>query len=284
MASNAPVPKADPLSFMTKLSPFSYLYRPESSAPPPAASAKTSPPKLVLICSWMGAQNLHVAKYIQPYLALYPTSQILLVKCELKHFLNPPVGYAEATKAVPIIRAALDPADPSPQLAVHVFSNGGSSVLSHLYRAFRESAKPGEATVIPVHTTIIDSAPGEYAWGRSIVALTTGLSTFMKLLIGPLVRLWLVYYLFLGLFRPDPLKQLALSHNDPKQAKEVRRTYIYSEEDKLVDWKVVEKYAKDAKSKGFNTRLEKFSGSAHVAHARQDETRYWKIVKETWEP
>jgi len=65
---------------------------------------------------------------------------------------------------------------------------------------------------------------------------------------------------------------------------EVRRTYIYSEADALVDWRDVESHAAAAVENGFrDVRLEKFEGSMHVAHARADEGRYWRVVRETWE-
>ncbi len=286
MASNARVAKPGPLSFMTKLTPNVYLYRPESSASPTVTTTtKTPPPKLVLICSWMDARDLHIAKYIPPYQALYPTAQILVIKGDLKHFLFPSAAYPNAVAAVPVIRAAIDASDPTPQLAVHLFSNGGSSMLRHLYRAYQETAKPGEATILPLHTTILDSSPGEHSWSRSITAMTAGLPPLMKWVLGPVIRLYLLSYVLWTFIRPGPdfLQVLALSHNAPTQVKEVRRTYMYSEEDEMVDWKVVEKYAKDAEEKGFAVRKEKFTGSPHVAHVRVDENKYWTAVKETWE-
>lgn len=101
---------------------------------------------------------------------------------------------------------------------------------------------------------------------------------------GPFLRIWILTYMFWYLVPyPDPLARLAMSHNKVENVDEVRRTYIYSREDELVDWKGVEKYAGEADAKGFTVRKEKFEGSAHVSHARHDGNRYWRVVEETWQ-
>lgn len=75
-----------------------------------------------------------------------------------------------------------------------------------------------------------------------------------------------------------------MSHNkDDGNMAEMRRVYIYSPTDALVDYKDVETHAAEAETKGFSVALEKFEGSAHVAHLRKDESRYWEIVKRTLE-
>lgn len=89
------------------------------------------------------------------------------------------------------------------------------------------------------------------------------------------------------------------------------RTYIYSKQDAMIDWRHVEMHAADAATGGVNKnannnnknhnngevsspttstrrtkipcRLEMFHGSGHVAHMRHDPERYWRVVVETWE-
>ena len=65
---------------------------------------------------------------------------------------------------------------------------------------------------------------------------------------------------------------------------ELKRGYIYSEADQMVDWRVVEEHARDAEAKGFVVRREKFEESGHVAHMRVGGgVRYWGIVEGMWE-
>src|SRR3569833_205956 len=303
MASNAKVPGADaPLAMMEKLSTNTFIYRPSQSAAAAAAvaapegDASFSSPKLILVASWKNTQDVHIAKYITKYQALFPATPILLIKCFGYHFRQPHTAVEQIQPAVPAVRAALESGgggrsdvgsrSDAPSLLVHAFSNGGSSMVDHLYNAYRERARAGESPMLPAHVTIFDSTPGYWTLRRGVAAFTAGISGWLGYLVLPLVYLSLILY-HLRQFpfrRPDPLKQLGLNHNDrDKNGTEVRRAYIYSEDDKLIDWRNVEDNATDAQEKGFRVRLEKFTKSPHVAHARTDPERYWSIVKEMWE-
>lgn len=84
---------------------------------------------------------------------------------------------------------------------------------------------------------------------------------------------------------PDWLHVWGDAHNDRKRNKdEIRRVYVYSEEDALVDFRTVEKHATQAEEMGFVMKREKFSGTPHVAHARgKHGERYWAVVRQAWE-
>ncbi|KAJ4286566.1 hypothetical protein N0V88_007988 [Collariella sp. IMI 366227] len=93
MASNGTTkPAAKPLGFMSKLSPCVYLHDPEGSSPvlsiTDATPSLNPPPKLIILASWMGARDPHIAKYLVQYQALYPSSPILLLRSEARHFLR----------------------------------------------------------------------------------------------------------------------------------------------------------------------------------------------------
>ncbi|EJT46965.1 hypothetical protein A1Q1_04208 [Trichosporon asahii var. asahii CBS 2479] len=86
-----------------------------------------------------------------------------------------------------------------------------------------------------------------------------------------------------GTDRPrGPLAKSSDAHNDKRWlGPEVRRTYVYSDEDALIKSSDVEAHAAEAEARGFVVRREKFT-SPHVAHARDDPERYWRIAKETF--
>lgn len=67
-------------------------------------------------------------------------------------------------------------------------------------------------------------------------------------------------------------------------AGERSRTYIYSPEDEMVEYRHVERHAEEAREKraGVKVRTERFEGSRHVAHMRLDPERYWRVVGDTW--
>jgi len=340
MASNAPnlAPVAntkgsepDALSFMTKLSPNVYVYRPNTSSAPsssttttadPSSTTNTAPPqqqqpKLIILCAWMGARNPHIAKYVTPYQALYPQSAIVLIKCDRHHFFSVKTARRDTSAAVPFVRSVLDSTttptpkeqDPkttkkkTPSVHIHIWSNGGSSMLLHLHALLlsREKQIP-----IPPHTIIFDSTPGQFSYSRSLRAFSTGIpNRFVRwtvLLFMHVTNTW--YFLaheFLGklILRRllgvksgllmGPLWRMAQAQNDTtpgggRAANEVRRTYIYSDEDELIRPGDVEAHAEQARAERWlDVRMEKFVGSKHVAHLRLDPERYWGVVRETWD-
>jgi hypothetical protein len=83
------------------------------------------------------------------------------------------------------------------------------------------------------------------------------------------------------------IEKLRRDLNDPKMVRARRgRVYIYSREDKIVDWWDTESHARDAEEKigGMeDVRLERWVGSGHVAHRVKDSKRYWEVVRKLWE-
>lgn len=279
---------------MEKLSPLLSFYRPSTAVDNPAA------PKLILLLSWMDARDAHIAKYVSQYQALYPTASILLVKSTLKSVLITRIARKGVVPAAHIVHDLVSQTsdkrgDKKPEMLLHVFSNGGSCTLYHLYDAYAATTKaaPGAGTdpdnskILPPHVTIFDSAPGRWTYRSSVRALTLSVPPgWMRLLAWPLIRLhlaaqWLSYRLFKA---AETMHVWGLSHNDQSKARETCRSYAYSESDDMVLYQGVEEHADDAEAKGFRVlRREKFPGSLHVAHARSDPEKYWRLVRETWE-
>ncbi|KAI6377727.1 hypothetical protein MCOR25_002451 [Pyricularia grisea] len=272
-----------PLGFMSKLSDKVYLYRPPSTTGSGGGGGASPPagvPKLIVVFGWMDARDVHLAKYVIGHRALFPTSQILLVKDRLYHrFLS--FAVARALKpAVAVLEAAQLSGDRT-ELLVHAFSNGGSAMLANLYRR----------CVLPPHVLVMDSCPGQFSYRRSLAVLSVGLPFWKRLLLVPVFHTFIVIY-YLAFYvspwarrRTTSLASNAAAHNDRsvKGDGERARAYIYSDVDEFIASRDVERHADQAKQMGLPVRLEKFVGSPHVAHMRTDEDRYWSIVQETWE-
>jgi hypothetical protein len=175
--------------------------------------------------------------------------------------------------AVNIIRAAAEvgPRAKGPELLIHSWSNGGSAMLAHLRIAFNNK--------LPPHVTIFDSGPALYSHAAAVASNTVGVTMPLKLVVYPIASLISVVYFIFYAGRTDPIRRWSDTHNAVEG--EARRTYIYSNADKLVDDAMVEEHARIAREKGYDVRLERFEGTEHVAHIRGDEDRYWRIVKET---
>ncbi|RYP20592.1 hypothetical protein DL767_009417 [Monosporascus sp. MG133] len=286
-AAAAPATEARPLSFMETLDPLVSLYRPSEASSSSSSRSADHQPRLIIIASWTGAKDVHIAKYTVKYQALYPAAQILLLKSTMNHIIRPSLIGPSMKHAASVIRAAFKTpiSSSSPHLLIHMFSNGGSSSIANLYEQYAAMAGPNDDKRLPPHVTVFDSCPGVYSIPRAVAFVSVGLSSFQQLIAAPILYAWAAVWsasMALGLL-PDSLRDWGNAHNDTGNMAEVRRVYIYSPSDALTDYKAVEAHAAEAKTKGFSVALEKYEGSAHVAHLRKDESRYWEIVRRIME-
>lgn len=311
MASNAvATPGANPLAFMTKLSACVYTYRPTTSSPAPSISDSTSSqkpePELIVLATWMGARDSHIAKYLLQYQALFPTAPILLLRSEPRHFISPSGNVADFSGAVaPFLSIFPELGAPTadtkhtttpakhPRLLIHGWSNGGAYSLYHLRCALALSASASRLQLqpqlqLPPYTLVLDSTPGTFRYRAVYRAFATGLTGIARWLAAPIFHaLCVLYWLqheIVGRRRTGPLALASAALNDgAAHASELRRTYVYGDADRLVHWEDVEMHAAAAEGKGFLVKTERFEGGQHVAHLRVDAGRYWRVVRETWE-
>ncbi|ORY64282.1 uncharacterized protein BCR38DRAFT_409662 [Pseudomassariella vexata] len=285
MTSNqAAIAAVEPLGTMTKLSPFVFFYEPTSAKS--STGNNTLAPKLILVAAWMDARDVHIAKYITRYQTLYPSSTILLVKFVLKQIIweseavklvQPAVSYLQAQ----VNSGHLAASPGKPEMLVHVFSNGGIASTKHLFDLYRQNT--GRA--FPLHATVYDSCPGLYDFRGAYEASMAGVKGFWRWIMAPIIFLLDVclWVNAVVLRRPYSLLVNADFHNNPKQVRQTNRSYIFGKKDQMVNWKHIELHAKEAEANRFNVRLELFPNGSHVTHVRVNETRYWLIVRETWE-
>ena len=280
---------------MQRLSQSTFLYKPDVSS---NIRTPTTDPKVVLLLGWMDARENHLAWFVNKYRVIYPHSTIILVKARTLGLAHSSIGRADAQAAVYALRNIFDGEDDDvpddkpvnkpqdPRLLIHVFSGGGSSTLYHLYERYAAHGDPRKR-VLPLHTTIFDSAPGVWTYRFASDMFTAGIkSPFLRALAWPFAHLiailsWLLTFV-LGVM-PDGQTEWAEAHNDWARVREARRTYIYGNPDRLVSPGTIEAHANQAEVKGFVVfARELFEGSTHVAHARTDPERYWRVVTETW--
>ncbi|KAH8166374.1 hypothetical protein CIB48_g1853 [Xylaria polymorpha] len=288
-----------PLSFMEKLDPLVSLYRPSSPEPRSSKSVRSPidhvhQPRLVVIASWTDARDVHIAKYVAKYQALYPAAQILLLESTMNCIINPSQIGPSMKHAAAVLRVAFPPQQQQtpppptttssstssfssslPQLLIHIFSNGGSSSIANLYEQYAATAAgPDDDKRLPPHVTVFDSSPGTYSIPRTVAFVGVSLSSSLqRLLAAPIL------YALAALWSASIALGLSRDVGDGGNAAEVRRVYIYSPGDALIDYRDVEAHAAEAESRGFSVALERYEGSAHVAHVRKDEGRYWEIVE-----
>ncbi|KAM7190942.1 Eukaryotic protein of unknown function (DUF829) domain containing protein [Rhypophila sp. PSN 637] len=285
------------LSAMEKLSDEVFLLRPPAAATTSTSSTNPNPPnpKLILMTTWSGALDSHIAKYTSKYQTLYPTAHILLIKSTRKLFFSPHL-VAEAIKpAIPVLKACFpDSSDHSPEslqqpeLLIHTFSMGGMSSLVRILDAYSPSSSEGGGSLLPTHITIFDSSPASFSASRLVTFLNQPIPWLsVRVVFAPIIYTLSYTWAMLvsvGVF-PDPLANWGRRLNERVVNKtELRRAYIYSDGDELVSPQSVEAHSYVAEERGFTVvKRENFGKSKHVAHARMDEGRYWGVVEGTWD-
>ncbi|APA08631.1 hypothetical protein SS1G_02359 [Sclerotinia sclerotiorum 1980 UF-70] len=293
MSAKAPQRTTSALSFMEKISPHVYLFRP--SLDNTRNGAKADDPALIVIFGWMNAPDGPLAKYIRQYQAIFPGSAILLITCTFAGMTVPWLGLRESRIAATTIQAimkqdeqqALSHRDSElhPRLLLHVFSNAGSTMLYHLYAAY--SSDKNKSAILPLHATVFDSTPAPFTYQTLVRGILDGApSPAIRIAVMPIAYLYVAFiWVIVTVLRiPDHIGDLApRAHNDVACVNEACRVYIYGTDDRITPAAGVKRHADEAETRGYHVRHEVFNGSGHVAHAKKDADRYWRIVNETWE-
>ena len=235
----------------------------------------------------MAARERYIAKYVRQHQAVFPSSRILLIRNLYDHNFWEPKARSDIRPAVDLVAGLVDSPSTAPsgetkqpRILIHIFSNGGIFSAARFFELFKERSALGIKS-FPPYASVIDSSPTYFSWTRIHRALVLPLPFILTPFIHVLMAfLWLWCVL---LRQPDPLaRKAAVVNGAGLVGKEVRRTYIYSEEDDIVDWKHIEDHASQAARGGFRVRKVKFVGSKHVAHARMDNLGYWSLIRSTW--
>lgn len=233
-----------------------------------------------------------MSRYVSKYQELYPGATILLMRSTFLSCAFASVGARAVTPVPPLMRRVLEPVDQTrtPKLLIHLFSNGGSSMLYYLYLEYAASASrlQQEDPILPPHVTIFDSAPSGFQYWRQVESIIPSIpgGLLARVAAAPFVHFlcltMYIRYRILGMTAFSA--RWAMAHNDKAKVLEAARSYIYSEEDRVILWQDVEEHAAEAEMRGFQVlRRDKFEGSLHVLHSKMDPKRYWEVVKQTWE-
>ncbi|KAJ6784317.1 hypothetical protein PWT90_07671 [Aphanocladium album] len=286
----------NPLGFMQRLSPTVTFYEPTASTLTSGSSNAQADPELVLLSTWMGARESHIAKYVQEYRVMFPTSRIVVAQCPITHVVMPFLAWTQIRPAVPILRKVVDSESrelakddassvltgksTTPRVLIHAFSNGGISTTMFLYSALKRSL--GGKFTLPQHVFIFDSCPGTFKWRNTARAIMQILPRWSSPMVHALLfSVWL-FYRVVPVLQPRQNVNSRAIRNPRLQEYEVRRTYVYGTEDHMIPPSDVEHEARLAAEAGFNVRLERFEGATHVAIPMSHRDQYWRVVKESW--
>ncbi|CCG84209.1 protein of unknown function [Taphrina deformans PYCC 5710] len=229
----------------------------------------------------MGAKIPHVQKYLNGYSAIWPSTPIVVVQSlppDFRPFSRFASEYGPLKRLISNHGLDLTKESDGREVLMVTMSNGGCWSAN----AFLNTL--GQSNVIYPRAIIHDSCPTVPRYRITLRAfLIAGKYRLFSRAIATVV-ITIYYYLSVAartILQSDPIGDMskALIHRIQPQ----RRTYIYSKEDALIEWRDVENHARAAQESGNNKVIkELFHGSAHVMHLRQDEKRYWQIVQDAW--
>ncbi|MCJ1328400.1 hypothetical protein MMC10_005077 [Thelotrema lepadinum] len=207
----------------------------------------------------------------------------------------------------------------SPKIVLHTFSNGGTNTVTQLLIELRKRLPCS----IPISGIVMDSCPAKGTYWRSynamVLSLPPGVATRLAGAVAVHFLLVLLYtWIAWGNENPASLMRRTLldEHtlcNAVDGTKRGRNTeitsgpisdeetheraqddvtanatghlcYLYSKEDRMVDWTDISDHAEDARHKGgWRVAEIVFDGSAHCAHMSQFEDQYVSAVEAMWE-
>ncbi|KFZ17504.1 hypothetical protein V502_04559 [Pseudogymnoascus sp. VKM F-4520 (FW-2644)] len=264
----------------TKLAPAIWLREPAPSPSPPLSSPPSGlpPPSLVVLCTWVGAQPKHIAKYVAEYLGRYPAAALLVLESNLANMTYRGDGAQQARlgPARHVLQAHMEPGLAGGGVVVHAFSNGGAQCAAQVV-----AAVPPAHRATAFRAFALDSCPGEASYTRSANAILLPLakSPALKLLAFPFIHLVLcVIFIADRVFGFENVVARARGRLNSSAyiAHAVPRLYIYSSADQMVPAPDVEAHAEQARRAGYSdvTNL-RFEASGHCAHASRYAEQYW---------
>ena len=280
--------------------------------------------QLVIICTWLGAAHKHISKYIALYQRIASGARILLVESNVLILISSYVRQCDAIK--PAVSAILDTlrecdigAAPSPntealpkrnkianndnqhssipskseklspQILLHVFSNGGTNTATQLLIVLNARLQAS----LPLVGLLCDSCPAEGTYWRSydamVLSLPKDLATrFLGALACHCILVLLYTWIACGNENPASLQRRTMLDGKTVSAGwtgEVGGSvcYFYSKEDRMCLWSDVKRHADQARKLGWDVREILFEGSGHCGHFSKDEERYAETEKSIWD-
>ncbi|KAE8153015.1 DUF829-domain-containing protein [Aspergillus avenaceus] len=303
------------LSEFRKLSDGIYIYDPKLEPNGHVVAGHNEQgPSTIILFTWADASVRLISKYFEGYRTLYPSAKIIVVTATtMKTFFAGPEDAKSFVK--PMVEKELSPiisnigsssgAASTPEgslnlrrekergVLVHAFSNSGGLNLEAVWSVWHalQISQGQSIGPLPIHGLILDSTPGGPSFRREFGRWTAGVAmgfAFLPKICAKLVATLIVLVL-MGI--PNLLGKESLAArgrrvlNSPQNIPlNSARLYIYSDSDLLIGHSDVESHAQDARDKGYKkVKLERFSGSGHVAHMRQDPKRYWATISKFWD-
>ncbi|KAJ7121260.1 hypothetical protein C8R43DRAFT_959608 [Mycena crocata] len=247
-------------------------------------------PRVIILFGWMDAPLRLLTRYAINHRLRWPTSDIVIVQSHAAYIWSSDEKRDDMLKPLAQFLVSTLYKQPEGGIFLHVLSNGGAFQLITLSRLLRSAIAPEHPSIRLA--TVIDSAPGTGEFS----SLLTTVNTNMKSAAARAMSTIPVSILYLAIqvkkiasgqqnLFTDLHARLGMPELLPLTDPHAPRLYIYSASDAMVPATSVEKHIYNLQTSTplSDVEVEKFSGSGHVMHERQDPVRYWRAVQAVWE-
>ncbi|KAH9900373.1 hypothetical protein F4778DRAFT_771239 [Xylariomycetidae sp. FL2044] len=267
------------LEGFVKLGPNILLYTPP----------EYRPGHLVILCTWLGAADKHIVKYVDIHLKNRPNAKVLLVKSVVGSMISSfPRQERDMEPAQKAICEVLNECGGSgsqdkPQIMIHLMSNGGANSVTNLLVLLERNLK----RPLPVVGLVCDSTPSASSYTKTCNAFMPSFPYGFPLNVIALAFVHVtitLLYLSIAMGRyPPPENYWRESILDPKLIDTNRVAYIASKADKITNWEDVVAHAGAARQKGWETRELLVDDTTHVNHFSKHKDAYLDAVAAIWD-
>jgi hypothetical protein len=245
----------------------------------------------VILIGWMGGKQSALQKYVPAWKKADNQLQVNLNVC------GGPIEFLTYGVIKDALLVSKQLQNPNERVGIHVFSNRGMLVYLCVRGLLLIRSKQGSRESSQIRSVVFDSCPGNmlpHLFFSAIVAgmskdtpsyITTalratpiGIIGILSLFIGIPKTLWLSTFIIAGSYAWSLAYQWICGHLFPCE----QSLFIYSESDKLVDYKSVErtlKWRQEAFRGREIVRGKKFIQSEHVAHLVSFPEEYESAIK-----
>ncbi|PVH91330.1 hypothetical protein DM02DRAFT_546041, partial [Periconia macrospinosa] len=209
---------------------------------------------LIILCTWMGAADKHIDKYIKIYRQQVPTAKILLLRSVVWSMID---SYSSQQRAmIPAQQVVCDilkehgdlengSANEKPRILLHMMSNGGVNSATNMLTVLEKRLRAPLRLV----GVVCDSAPNSSSYSKTCTAFKHSFSSGFPLNLITTAFIHVVIallYLWIAVGNEAPEDYWRRSVLDEKMIECKRICYIASKIDKITDWKDVVSHAGEA--------------------------------------
>lgn len=263
-----------------------------------------TPGQLVVICSWMDAQEKHLSRYIQLHHEISPGARILLVQSSAamlvspyawqRAALKPAVQYIIDNALIPscILRDLKQQTQKTHQLSkkkidtnstnilLHSFSNGGGLTATQILFLLREATH----MPLPLVGVVLDSSPNGGGYAQTHHAIVVSQPKSQRAMVSLLAHAALLpkWVIYATGHKENSQEVMRKTFLDSEYMATTNVSYVYSKDDQITNWKDVHLHAEEARAKGWHVDENLLESSPHCGHIRTQGEMYAAVVKRIW--